>query len=703
MHKPNIGKPRSPGTFSLIPLLLFCLVTLTVWWIATERLAAELAYQPELGPPWIEIHHFRIYRPWQVLEWNYWYHVYAPREFWRALLRVYGGVFLGVIVVISYAVWQARRARIATTHGTARWATWWEIWKAGFLKRRGVVLGRLPGGRYLRHDGPEHVISIAPTRSGKGVGQIIPTLLTWPGSVVVHDFKAENWDATAGARAKFSHCLYFNPVELESCHYNPLLEIRPGPHLIKDTQNVAQLLVDPDGTGFKQHWDRTSFALFVGVILHILQCERDKTLAGVASFLANPKRDILSTLRMLRDAKYPDEDVTKAVQSTAAEVLQKEERELSAVVSTALSYLSLYRDPIVARNTSDSDFRILDLMQAEYPVSLYLVVPPSDRARLTPLMRLLWSQIGGRLTERLKLRGRRHRVLLMIDELPSLGKLEFVQHSLAFIAGYGIKAFLVAQSKKQLEEVYGKNNSIIDNCEIRTFFTPNDVETAQEISTMLGMTTEVHQQKMYTGHRLAPWLAHVMVSDQETARPLLTPGEVLTFPLDEAIVFVRGKPAIRAGKIVYYTDSAFQKRWVRAPVLREKRPYPYRPKQHKAVWTTVIEPAPAIPVRRRPNAPDAGAAAAPAPTARPRPPTSGSSEPTDASLELPGISAAPVPADAEPEVLDEGVLEMEFDLPPVEESDDQVRRAALDREEPRTRRRGRHDVPHRGQNVGLGL
>jgi type IV secretion system protein VirD4 len=695
MRKPNIGKPRPPGTFSLIPLTLFCLITLTFWWIATQQLAAELAYQPELGPPWLHLWTWRLYLPWKILSWNYWYHVYAPREFMRALVLVYAGPFVGVIVVICYAVWQARRARIATTHGTAVWDEPRDAKTAGFLNGRGVVLGKLPDGRYLQHDGAEHVISIAPTRSGKGVGQIIPTLLTWPESVVVHDFKAENWDATSGARARFSYCLYFNPVGPESCHYNPLTEIRPGPNLIKDTQNVAQMIVDPDGKGLEDHWSKTSCSLLVGAILHVLYCEPDKTLAGIASFLADPRRDTLTTLRLMRETNYPDPVARKVIQSVAREMLNKDSRELSAVVSTAMSYLGLYRDPLVAANTANSDFSILDLLESDYPVSLYLVVPPSDKARLMPLMRLMWSQIGGRLTERLKRQGRRHRVLLMIDELPSLGRLEFIQHSLAFIAGYGIKAFLVAQSKKQLEEVYGKNHSIVDNCQVRTFFTPNDAETAQEISTMLGMTTEVHQQKMYTGHRLAPWLAHVMVSDQETARPLLTPGEVLTFPEDEAIVFVTGRPPLRAMKIRYFDDPTFAQRVLRAPVLRGTRPYLYGPARRGNPW----KPATTA-TAEGPLGADRDEAKASTTTRPPAPPTEGAeSETREAVVELPGWAAAAASdggTDVVPEVLREDELELTVDGR--EALRDVMRRADFDRQDsPSTKH------PRGGPQLGLDL
>lgn len=688
MTTPNIGKPRMPGSFSLIPLALFCVVTLMIWWIATQRLAAQLGYQAALGPPGFAFGPVRLYRPWQALTWNYWFHPYAPTLFWQAIKLVYLGPILGVVAVIGYAVWQARRARIATTHGTARWATRREAKRAGLLEGRGVVLGQLPNGQYLQHDGPEHVISIAPTRSGKGVGQIIPTLLTWPESVVVHDFKAENWEATAGARGQFSHCLYFNPVDPRSCHYNPLSEIRPGPDLIKDTQNVAQMIVDPDGKGLADHWTKTAFSLFVATILQVLYCEPEKTLAGIAHFLADPKRDTLTTLRRMRDSTASDPVARRVIQSTAQEMLNKEARELSAVVSTAMSFLSLYRDPIVAANTTDSDFAIVDLLEAEYPVSLYLAVPPSDKARLMPLMRLMWAQIGGRLTERLHGEGRRHRVLLMIDELPSLGKLEFIQSGLAFIAGYGIKAFLIAQSKKQLDEVFGRNHSILDNCPVRTFYTPNDLETAQEISAMLGMTTEVHQQKMYTGHRLAPWLAHVMVADQETARALLTPDEVLRFPDDEAFLFMTGKPALRATKIRYFSDPNFTRRLRPAPTLKPKRPYPYRPAPRPNPWTALAQSDKPTAAQK----PDIRSAPAPR---FPQGPDASSASP-DAQLELnyPMLEAREPELERVPEVLRDGSPEL--DGTAGEKIED------LARERRWTRARGAAQGPG-GPELGLGL
>src|SRR5260370_31076129 len=190
------------------------------------------------------------------------------------------------------SVWRAREAKVAATAGSARWAAPAEIRAAGLAATDGVVLGRFEEN-YLRHDGPEHVLCFAPTRSGKGVGLVVPTLLAWPGSCIVHDIKGENFGLTAGWRARFSRVLLFDPTNMESSAYNPLLEVRRGNAEVRDVQNIADILVDPEGAlERRNHWEKTSHSLLVGAILHVLYAEKDKTLAGVANFLSDPKRPI---------------------------------------------------------------------------------------------------------------------------------------------------------------------------------------------------------------------------------------------------------------------------------------------------------------------------------------------------------------------------------------------------------------------------
>jgi len=360
-------------------------------------------------------------------------------------------------------------------------------------------------------------------------------------------------------------------------------------------QNIADILVDPEGALEKRnHWEKTSHALLVGAILHVLYADEDKTLRG----LSDPACPFEVTLhRMMSTPHLASEQGAgphPVVASAAREVLNKSENERSGVLST----VGLYRDPTVAEVTSRCDWRIADLIAAEHPVSLYLVVPPSDISRTKPLIRLILNQVGRRLTESLDGSDgitRRHKLLLMLDEFPALGRLDFFESALAFMAGYGIRSFLIAQSLNQIDKAYGQNHSILDNCHVRVTFATNDERTAKRISETLGTATELRAQRNYAGHRLAPWLGHLMVSRQETARPLLTPGEVMQLPPDEAVVMVSSVAPIKAKKLRYYADSNFKRRVLLPPVLAGGQ-YADAPPSRPDDWSGLAIPAmPAAP------------------------------------------------------------------------------------------------------------
>ena len=582
---------------------------------ATQFFAHTFAYHATLGP---NVGH--VYAPWSILHWTYkWYSQY-PDEIMKAGSM---GMLVSTVGLLGVAV-----AKVVTSnsskaneylHGSARWAEKKDIQAAGLLPRERNVLeivtgkaaptatGVYVGGWqdkdgnffYLRHSGPEHVLTYAPTRSGKGVGLVVPTLLSWPESAVIHDIKGENWSITAGWRSRFSHCLLFNPTDSRSAAYNPLLEVRRGAHEVRDVQNIADILVDPEGALEKRnHWEKTSHALLVGAILHVLYAGEDKTLRGVANFLSDPASPFELTLHRMMTTPHLGDGPHPVVASAAREVLNKSDNERSGVLSTAMSFLGLYRDPTVAEVTSRCDWRIADLIAAEHPVSLYLVVPPSDISRTKPLIRLILNQVGRRLTESLDGSDgiqRRHKLLLMLDEFPALGRLDFFETALAFMAGYGIRSFLIAQSLNQIDKAYGQNHSILDNCHVRVTFATNDERTAKRISETLGTATELRAQRNYAGHRLAPWLGHLMVSRQETARPLLTPGEVMQLPPDEAVVMVSSVAPIKAKKLRYYADSNFKRRVLRPPALADGQ-YADAPPSRPDDWSELAIPAvPAAP------------------------------------------------------------------------------------------------------------
>jgi len=573
-------------------VVVFSIVLLSLW-AATQWTAWRLGFQSALGSPWFEAPgSFPVYSPLIFFWWWYAFDAYAPDIFLEGGAIAASGGFLSIIAAIAISVWRAREEREAETYGSARWATAKEIKSAELIGGRGVVLGKF-GRDYLRHDGPEHILCFAPTRSGKGVGLVVPSLLAWPGSAIVHDIKGENWTLTSGYRSGFGNILLFDPTNPGSNAYNPLFEIRRGPFEIRDVQNIADVLVDPEGSlDRRNHWEKTSHSLLVGAILHVLYAEENKSLAGVANFLSDPTRDIKTTLdRMMQTPHLGPNRPHPVVASAARELKNKSDNECSGVLSTAMSFLGLYRDPIVAEVTARCDWRISDLTSSDRPTTLYIVIPPSDISRTKPLIRLMLNQIGRRLTEDLEEKNKRHRLLLMLDEFPALGRLDFFESALAFMAGYGIKAFLIAQSLNQIEKAYGANNSILDNCHVRVSFATNDERTAKRVSDALGMATEIRAMKNYAGHRLSPWLGHLMVSRSETARPLLTPGEIMQLPPDDEIVMAAGARPIRAKKARYYQDPRFMARILKSnpPV---KQPFPGRTQD---AWSTLrAEPAPVL-------------------------------------------------------------------------------------------------------------
>ena len=229
----------------------------------------------QLGRPWFEIFGCPFYQPSAFFWWWFAYDAYARDIFVEgAYIAACGGI-AAVVVAIAMSVWRAREAKRATTYGSARWAEAREVREAGLTGHDGALLGQWRD-HYLRHDGPEHVLCFAPTRSGKRVGLVVPTLLTWSGSAIVHDIKGENWTLTAGWRARFGRVLLFDPTNAASAAYNPLLEVRRGEWEVRDVQNIADVLVDPEGAlERRNHWEKTSHSLLVGAILHVLYAEPD--------------------------------------------------------------------------------------------------------------------------------------------------------------------------------------------------------------------------------------------------------------------------------------------------------------------------------------------------------------------------------------------------------------------------------------------
>ncbi|HFR8143233.1 TPA: type IV secretory system conjugative DNA transfer family protein [Salmonella enterica] len=572
---------------------------------STQFFAHTYQYQEGLG--WNFNH---VYAPWAILQWaGKWYAQY-PDDFMRAgsIGMVVSTVGLLGVTVTKMVTANTGKAN-EYLHGSARWADKKDIQAAGLLPRPRtaleVITGKHPltssgvyvGGwedkegnfHYLRHSGPEHVLTYAPTRSGKGVGLVVPTMLSWAASAVITDLKGELWALTAGWRQKHARnkVLRFEPAAASGCAcWNPLDEIRVGTEFeVGDVQNLATLIVDPDGKGLESHWQKTAQALLVGVILHAVYKARNEgtpaTLPSVDAMLADPNRDVGELWMEMTTYGHTDGQNHPAVGSAARDMMDRPEEEAGSVLSTAKSYLALYRDPVVARNVSKSEFRIKDLMHHDDPVSLYIVTQPNDKARLRPLVRVMVNMIVRLLADKMDFENGRpvahykHRLLMMLDEFPSLGKLEILQESLAFVAGYGIKCYLICQDINQLksrETGYGHDETITSNCHVQNAYPPNRVETAEHLSKLTGTTTVVKEQITTSGRRTAVLMGNVSRTFQEVQRPLLTPDECLRMPgpkknadgnIEQAgdmVVYVAGYPAIYGKQPLYFKDPVFQAR-----------------------------------------------------------------------------------------------------------------------------------------------
>lgn len=636
MKMQSVGATSSKAGLWGIPFIIAYLILCNV--VATQWLAAKFAYHPALGSPMIG----SVYAPWSWITWVVRFGDNARSVFmWTevALFLAMGVGFLAYVLLIGFV--SRRMKRHEGIHGTAHWATEDEVRATGLLPQKGkpgagVYVGGWtdPKGQlnYLRHNGPEHVAVIAPTRSGKGVSLIVPTLLSWPDSAVILDSKAELFNQTAGWRhEKAGNTIYkFDPAAAEgSAGYNPLDSVRIGTkHEVGDVQNTVTIIVDPDGKGLVDHWAKTSHAFLTGVVLHeqykALKAKRSATLPDIALALSDPTRPIEAYYKeMLENEHSGPGQFHPTVAAAARDMLNRPDEERGSVLSTAMSFLALYRDPLVAANVSRSDFRLDELMDGEKPASLYMVIRAEDKDRLKPLIRLMLNQIvrvllrpeltfeGGRPKQPHK-----HRLLMMLDEFPSYGKLEVFQEAMAYIAGYGIKAYIVMQDLPQLWNAYGRDETITSNCHVRIAFAPNKIETAEWLSKMSGTTTVVKEDITTSGHRFGAVLQNVNRSFHELSRPLITADEAMRLKAPvkdgrdqitdagDVLVFVAGHSPIYGTQSLFFLDPTFVKRVQIAP---PRAPVP-------AVAAPAQAPAPAAPQAPAPGAQTIEQPAAPRPT-----------------------------------------------------------------------------------------
>ena len=589
----NIGyQTKHANTTRIIALVLLLAAVCFAVTLYTQLVAKAFGYSDTLGQAITG----KMYAPWKGITWYLQAGSDYPQLFARQFnISLSAGALLfggGILVLLVYKPITRGNTSL---YGTARFAKFKDVKKTGLLDppsgSNAVIVGGYAQSNnilYLYHQGPEHILGFAPSRSGKGVALMLPTLFTWLDSVVVLDIKGEGWALTSGWRKHYANnrVLKFDPTD-DSGHgarFNPLNEIRINSgHDVADAQIISTMIVDPDGHGLIDHWQKTSNALLTGVILHLLykhqaQESPTPTLPDVVHCLSDPANSPDDLFEEMQNNDYHDGLPHPVAATAAQDMINRAERERSSVLSSTISYLTLYRDPVLSANISRSDFKIDDLMNHQDPISLYLVLRPSDKERLMPLIRLIITMISTKLTGKMEFEdgaavaNYKHKLLLLLDEFTSLRKLELLEQQLPFLAGYGIKCYFLIQDLKQLHRWYTDNESVTPNCHIRISFAANEIKTAQYLSQATGDTTVVKVQTSASGDRMSAMLGKVNRHYTEVKRSLLTPDEIMRLPSPvkdhkgmivtpgEMLVFVSGQPPIRGTQPLYFMDETFSAR-----------------------------------------------------------------------------------------------------------------------------------------------
>lgn len=527
----------------------------------------------------------------------------------------------GVAIKSAY---DRRPKETPNVFGDARFMNESEVKRSGLLATRqpsgadGVYLGAWRDNRgtlqYLRDTSNTHVSICGPTRTGKSISCILPTLLSWRGSAIVNDEKGELWLQTAAWRERhLGRVIRWEPGATSgTASWNPLAEIRiTTPYEVSDAQNVALMLIDVRGHGLDRldHWQKATVPLLAALILHELyetrafekrrldkeqleelvpwvhlddrrppSRERIACLGDIALRFADPTSTDISLFEEMRDNLHDRDRTHFMIAAEGIGQINRSDRERSSVNSTLRTFLTLFYDPIVSANTEYSDLRLAEIADGHRPLTVYLTTLPNDTVRLRPLLRLfLTMAIRSLMHPNLRyVRGQpisphRHQTLFCLDEFPSLGKLEEVETDLARCAAWGVKFLLAIQDLTQLDGIYGRGHSILANTQTRAYFPTGDVTTARVLSESTGTMTANTPHTTIMGRRFG-FMGQVTKSIQPTAKPLLTPGQILAMRAatkdddgritepGETLIFLTGHRPLLAQQMLYFTDPEFAAR-----------------------------------------------------------------------------------------------------------------------------------------------
>jgi type IV secretion system protein VirD4 len=462
-----------------------------------------------------------------------------------------------VSAAVAFVILLVVLKRGPSLHGEARFASEGEVRREQLRAKSGIIVGQ-KGGRYLVFGGTEHVLLEAPTRAGKGVGVVIPNLLSWADSVVVLDVKRENWDITAGFRARHGQKVYLlDPLDPEgrTARYNPLsfIDRLDDTDVVNELQKIGGMLF-PAPEKADPFWAEAARAAFVGVgALVASNPALPFTIGEIYRRLTagDPKIELP---KVVEEAQKRGQRLSQACVSALSDFTSASDNTFSGIKQTITSKLNLWLNPYVDAATSETDFDLRQVRRER--LSIYLGVSPDNIDRIAPVYNLFLQQLIDLNTRELPASGGKVPVLVLLDEFARLGKAPVIASAFSYVAGYGLRLLPVIQSRSQPRGIYGADvtDEIIANCGLEVVFTPKELRVANELSERLGFFTMNVKSKSRTIHGL---LANRSVSESDQRRALMMPQELMQMPKGDLLLLRGGIPPIRARKIEYFRSRRF--------------------------------------------------------------------------------------------------------------------------------------------------
>ena len=452
-------------------------------------------------------------------------------------------------------------------HGKARFAHIADLAGKGFLKSgsNGIVIGKMHG-KLLRLSGQQFAILAAPTRSGKGVGVVIPNLLDYDGSVVVLDIKQENFDLTSGWRAQQGQEVYlFNPFadDRRTHRWNPLSYVSGDPAFrVSDLLGIATMLY-PDGDDKDKFWTSQARNAFMAFSLYLFEQAADLGRGAPQPTLGRIYRlasdtggmELKPYLEKLSQAPFLSENACTAF----AGLLSQADVTFASIMGSFKEPLNAWINPVLDAATSADDFRLDDVRRRK--MTIYIGIQPNRLAESRLIVNLFFSQLINVNTRELPQNNPelKHQCLLLMDEFTSLGRVEIIAKAVAYMAGYNLRLLPIIQSMAQLDAVYGKevSRTIITNHALQIIYAPREQQDANDYSEMLGYTT-VHRKNRTRSRGQG---RNTSFSESQEKRALMLPQELKALGPRKEIILYEGLPhPVKCDKIRYYEDRYFTRR-----------------------------------------------------------------------------------------------------------------------------------------------